>query len=106
MSPVRGYGVLMSVELVGALALSCYCAVLIARLLTGGPRHIGGDVVAFAYVLSSLILVAATLSLLMPKARTSAPSWAVHALAVAAVAGWLSLHLSGSIVSHASMFPA
>jgi hypothetical protein len=99
--------IVIGVAVVSSLALLSYSVALALRIGSGGPGHIGGDLVAGCYLLAGLALVA-TSSLYHVSLRGGLAAIRPWLLALASVAAmlWLALHLGGFVFSHGSMFAA
>ncbi len=92
-------------ELLIALPLLSYSAVLIARVGAGGVGRVGDGVIAAAYFFAALSFVVGVLALIFNQGKTrSRFSIATHIIASLAIATWLALHLTGTVYSHSSMF--
>jgi hypothetical protein len=92
------------VALASSAALLGYNLVLALRVLTSGPGHIGGDLIAGCYVLAAVGLGAAS-SLYRPSSGVgSAVRRWLLAFTVTVGVLWLVLHLGGFVFSHESMF--
>lgn len=96
---------LLGIAAAAAMMLLLYDGILLGRVVGGRARHIGDDVVAFAYAFA-LFCSAAASALLSPLARGTprGPRWLVAGVCLCAAAGWFVLHLGGFIFSHESMF--
>lgn len=96
---------LLGVAAAAAMMLLLYDGILLGRVVGDRARHIGGDVVAFAYAFALFCSAAASV-LLSPLARGNprGPRWLVAGLCLCAAAVWFVLHGGGFIYSHESMF--
>jgi hypothetical protein len=97
----------VGVGLVSSVALLSYSVVLAMRVRSGGPGHIGGDLIAGCYVLAVLAIgTASSLYGASSSAGLAAVRHWLLAFAVVAATLWLGLHLGGFVFSHGSMFTA
>lgn len=96
---------LLGAAAAAAMMLLLYDGILLGRVVGNKARHIGGDVVAFAYAFAFFFSTAASV-LLSPLALAAprGPRWLVAGVCLCAAAGWFVLHLGGFIFSHESMF--
>jgi hypothetical protein len=105
MKPVARLQVLVAFG--SSFALLGYILVLVQRILTGGPGHIGSDLITGCYTLAALGTIAAS-SLYRPPSEAGVAAvrpWLL-AFAVVVAALWAALHVGGLVFSHGSMFHA
>lgn len=92
-------------EILFALPLLVYSAVLIARISTGGTGRLGGDVIAAAYFLAALSAASGAIALYLQRREASTRlALVAHLVVAVAIATWFALHVSGTVYSHASLF--
>ena len=94
------------VSFVPSAASVWYSLVLLERIFSGGASHLGGDVIAIAYLAAGSGFFWGNMALVLTINRRGTKSL----MALAAFGGtvalliWGSMHFNGMIVSHGSMF--
>lgn len=93
------------VGVIASTALLGYGVVLALRVSTGGPGHIGGDLIAACYLRAGFGVTAVGTAFLLPAYQLVSDSrkWALLLASIAALV-WLYLNVGGHVYSYESMF--